>query len=257
MKYDPYHNYELEKLDTAEMVEAEITNIPISEPDTGFVDQKKDADTIQIPEKYISDLAITGLTDQTDSAGDYEPRVLLSYFGSSLGLYLRGITLGMGYTFVKNNYWGGDINIKSNIIRSRNVPMDYYDDGYRIIHPKDYVNILSFNVVKEFIIPQKSMRLGLEAGPSWVNYRKAEFEANPNYNSDSDPDVNWVYKIGTKYKYYKDHHGSNTIGVSLKAKIVILKRSSSGVELSVFGNINNLKSVAGLDFALIFGKVKN
>jgi hypothetical protein len=257
MKYDPYHSYELEKLDSVEVPEAEKNQIPISKSDTIFADLKINEDTIQTQGKYLSDVLNPASINQEERADIYKPMVLLSYLEGLTGIYLRGITAGLGYSLIRNNYLGGNINFKANIFKSRNAPTDYYDDGYRVFAPKDYVNILSLNLVKEFTVPRKSMRLGLEAGPSWVNYSKAEFEPNSSYDPNPDPHVNWIYQIGTKYKYFKSHTAGNTIGVSLKAKMVFPISSFSGIELSVFGNINNLKSVAGLEFVMILGKVAN
>jgi len=59
---------------------------------------------------------------------------------------------------------------------------------------------------------------------------KAEFEQNPPYDPNPDPDVNWIYKIGTKYKYYKDHANSHTIGLSLMTKLEYLIAPYAGME---------------------------
>jgi len=257
MEYDPYHNYELEKLDSVEISAAEINAIQDTRTDTIFADQKIIPDTIQINDKSSIEVANPESINQKESAEKYKPIVLISYVEGLTGIYFRGMMMGMGYSLIRNNYIGGNINFKANIFKSGDVPTDYNDDGYRVFSPKDYVNILSFNLVKEYILPHKSMRLGFEAGPSWINYSKAIIEPNPNYDPNPDPDVNWIYRIGTKHKYNKSHTSDNTIGLSLKVKTVFPITSFTGMELAIFGNINNLKSVAGFDIVVMFGKIVN
>jgi hypothetical protein len=105
---------------------------------------------------------------------------------------------------------------------------------------------LSFNLLREFSTPQKSVRFGIEAGPSWVNYSFVEIKLNPDY----DPGR------FLSYKYYKSRSGSSTIGAALRAKMEFLLSTSSpagGVGLAAFANINKLKPFFGFELYFIFG----
>jgi len=197
------------------------------------------------------------ITVSQASPGQDFTRRTISQFGIGSGICLRGMLFGLNYTFIGSKNWGGSIRYKSNIFKSNDVPSDYYDDGYRVFSPKDYVNILSFNLLKGFTTSARSSRFGIEAGPSWVNYSKAEFELNPNYDPNPDPTVNWIYQIGTKYKYYKDHVRSNTIGLSLMAKLEYLFVPYAGMEIALFTNINSIRSVTGICISFNFGDVRD
>jgi hypothetical protein len=203
--------------------------------------------------KEVTDIAAI---PEVSPGKDYTKRTI-SQFGTGLGICLRGGLIGFSYTFIGSKKLGVSIRYKANIFKSRDVPSDYYEDGYRVFSPKDYVNILSLNLLKTLSNSGKPIRFGFEAGPSWVNYNKAEFELNPQYDPNPDPDVNWIYKIGTKHKYNKDHAGSNTIGLSLMAKLEYLIAPYAGMEFAIFTNINGLKPVTGLSIFMNFGDVKD
>jgi hypothetical protein len=96
------------------------------------------------------------------------------------------------------------------------------------------------------------MRFGIEIGPSLVNYRKAEFESNPDY----DPEAPWGLWNDTYYLYHKSHSGNSTIGLSVVGKMDFLFRRHNGLEISIFTNINSLKSITGLGLYFVFGKWK-
>ena len=184
-------------------------------------------------------------------------RRTISQFGTGSGICLKGILFGMNYTFIGSRNWGGSISYHANIFKTRDVPSDYYDDGYRVFSPKDYVNMLSLSLLKGFTFPDRSARFGIEAGPSWVNYNKAEFELNSQYDPNPDPNVNWIYKIGKVYKYNKSHARSNTIGLSLTAKMEYLITPYAGMEFALFTNINKIQPVTGICISFNFGDVRD
>jgi len=52
---------------------------------------------------------------------------------------------------------------------------------------RDYLSLISVTLVKEFSTSNKSMRFGIEAGPSRVKYNVAQFELNTSYDPDNPP----------------------------------------------------------------------
>ena len=187
-----------------------------------------------------------------DSIGNDNKRTFLSYGSFGMGFGTRGGAIGMGYTFVTSNNWGYNISMKTSMVKSKDTPPDYFSDGHRTFSPKDYLNILSFNAVIELPIPESTMRFGIESGLSWVRYGIAEIEPNPAY----DP-VNGSWWYGSYYKYHKSHFSRNTLGLALKAKMEFLPGRHFGFDLSVFSNLNPVKSLVGMEFTINFGKVRD
>jgi hypothetical protein len=254
LKYDPTHYYELEKKDSfvqAEKIIPDLNNSGITVTDTSINKQTNLAAHDTTPDNDLTILNDSNLNNETDSLeNDYTKRSNF-YFGIDGGFCNRGGIIGMDLTFISSNNWGGSISYKANIFKSRNIDPDYYSDGNRVFAPKDYVNIVSFNLVKEFSSSKESQRFGIEAGPSWVNYSRAVIKLNPNYN----PDSEWFWS--PLFKYNKSHVGSSTIGVSLRAKMEFLLSPSVGIVLAAFTNVNNLITLYGFEFNFIFGNVGN
>ncbi len=170
---------------------------------------------IVFPAVIISLLSNT-IWSQTDTLNINKTSPVLWYFGSGFGACNRGGVLELSFTVTSSNFWGGSLNFRTNMSRSDNVPEDYYDDGLRVIPPKDYLSALSLNFVKKFQTSNKFLRIGFEAGPSWVRYNVAEFEYNPDYDPDKEySSWNWYLP---NYLYYKSHDATSTIGLSLAAK---------------------------------------
>ena len=258
-EYKKDHFYILEKIDTPDQ---EIT--VISEMN---IDSVLNRDSVKIVQRVLP-IADTLADDRAKEEKDVtivsqvKPGIDLtkrkiSQFGSGLGICLKGVLFGMNYTYMGSKNWGVSIRYNSNIYKSKDIPFDYYEDGYRVFSPKDYVNLLSVNLLKGFTSSTRSSRFGFEAGPSWVNYSKAEFDQNPSYDPNPDPDINWIYKIGTKYKYDKSHRRNNTIGLSLMAKLEYLIAPYAGMEFAIFSNLNTLSSVTGICISFNFGDVRD
>jgi hypothetical protein len=157
--------------------------------------------------------------------------------------------LGMDFTFILPGNWGGNISCKGNMTKSKEVPSDYYDDGARVFSPRNYFNMISINLIREFSFSNKSVRLGLEAGPSWVSYSKAEFQPNPNYHP-SDDHSSWWFST---YKYYKSHSRTKAVGASLGVRAKFLPVPLVGIELEAFTNINSIKPTTGFMVHFILG----
>ena len=258
-EYKKDHFYILEKIDTPEkdittISEFNIDSVLNRDSVINVKDNLPIVDTL--PGDITKEVTDIAAIPEVSPGKDYTKRTI-SQFGTGLGICLRGGLIGFSYTFAGSKKLGVSIRYKANIFKSGDVPSDYYEDGYRVFSPKDYMNILSLNLLKTLSNSGKPTRFGFEAGPSWVNYNKAEFELNPQYDPNPDPDVNWIYKIGTKYKYNKDHTGSNTIGLSLMAKVESLFAPWAGMEFALFTNINSLHTISGFAIFMNFGDVRD
>jgi len=162
----------------------------------------------------------------------------LIYGGLGIGIGNRGFVLSNDLTFVLSNNWGGNISYKMNFAKSKDIPDDFYDYGLWRTPPYDYVFILSLNLIREFPAPKNTLRYGIEAGPSWINYQKADLS---NY----------------KDVYSYNHTISNTIGLSLRGKVEFLLNRSIGIEIAAFTNINCINSVIGIECFFHFGRLRD
>ena len=212
------------------------------------------ADSISLENRVLKTDSLSVVTSHanTNSKENNNKSKPLLYGGFGLGLSNRGGILWLDYTLITSNNWGGNIGIKTTMAKSKDTPSDYFDDGKRTFSPKDYVSIISFNLVKEFPTPEEKFRYGIEAGPSWIRYSKAEFKINPNYHPDDGS--GWWFST---YKYYKSHTITSTIGLSLRAKMEFLSGRHIGFDLAAFTNINMIKPVIGIESCFHFGKVRN
>jgi len=184
---------------------------------------------------------------QTDSIESKENKIGMLYFGVGGGPCTRGGSFDLSINIASSKYIGGGINFKPGIMKSNNVPSDYYDDGLRVFSPKDYLDVLSFNFLVQFPTKSPLIRFGFETGPSWVRYNLAEFQLNPYYN---DPD--WPLP---QHKYHKSHVVKSTAGIYIAAKLNFPFISFFGADLSLYTVINKIQSVIGFDICLNLGKV--
>jgi hypothetical protein len=190
------------------------------------------------------------IRSQAYSSAIGESKSSYLFFNSGFGYGTGGATFGLGLVCFSSNGWGGSLSYKLNIKKSKNVPSDYYDNGMRTIAPKDYLTLISLNFVKEFPSSNVARRFGIEIGPAWVKYNPAGFKLNPTYDPNNPP---W---FGNFYKYYKTRNPTQTIGLTLKGKEEFLLTRSCGLELAIFGNLNNAQSVFGIELNLNVGKIR-
>jgi hypothetical protein len=195
------------------------------------------------------------ICSQTDSLDIHETNPMRWYFGSGIGVGSKGGVFELSFTMASSNFWGGSLNFRTNMAKSDNVPTDYYDDGLRVISPKDYLSVLSFNFLKKFEFPATPVRFGFETGPAWVRYNLAEFEANSNYDPNYERS-SWDWGP-PNYLYLKSHEATSTIGFSIAAKTEFPFKSFFSMELTVYTVLNNIQSVVGLDICLNLGKIRN
>jgi hypothetical protein len=198
-------------------------------------------------------LLFNSVWPQTDSIANKKDHKILWYFGDELGGCNKGAVFGLGCTVTSSNLWGGSLSFRTNTSKSDNVPSDYFDDGIRVFAPRDYLRALSLNLVKKFRTSSKYIRIGLEAGPSWVRENIAEFEANPNYDPDRE-ESSWNIMY-PNYKYYKSHVATSTIGLSIATKVEFPFIEFLGLDICLYSVINNLQTIVGLDICLDLGRV--
>lgn len=169
------------------------------------------------------------------------------------GNLFRHFMIGLNYTFVFSQKWGASIDYKLAAMKYKNLPDDYFDDGLRLFTPRDFFEVISLNLVREFSTSKKSLKFGLEAGPSWVTYSVAEISPN----SDYDPEKPF------SFLYHKSHEASRDVGACFRAKIKympVIKDmpvQSFGVEFAVFADINKVKPGFGFDFRCVVGNMRS
>lgn len=181
---------------------------------------------------------------QTDSLKTIKPQSTLWYMGLGTGPNTRGMNFNWSITVTSMNGLGASLNLYTGFIRLENVPSDYYSDWFRWTTPSDRFTVLSCNLVKKFISPKGSFRLGFEAGPAWVYTDLLTLELNPRY-----PDP-------FEYKYNKIHTIRNSTGLTLAIKSDFPFLNVGGVDVALIGVINSYRSIVGLDVCIIFGRVR-
>jgi hypothetical protein len=184
---------------------------------------------------------------QTDSLSINKPGSARSYFGFGAGLGSCGSTWGLRGGHISNGGFGFGLSVKTNIVKNKNTPGDYYVDGNRSISPKDYLTLVSLDMIKEFSISGKSSKMGIEGGLSFTKYNIAQYSWNSGYDPNASP---W---FGNTHRYNKSHSATRTIGLDLRTKAELLRDKSTVIELALYSNINNLRSVIGLEVYITFG----
>jgi len=165
----------------------------------------------------------------------------------------RHFTIGINYTLVYSGKWGATINYKLAAMKYKNLPDDYFDDGLRLFTPRDFFEVISLNLVREFSTSNKSLKFGLEAGPSWVTYSVAEIALNYDY----DPAKPF------SYMYHKNHLVSRDVGAYFRARIKYMPVNNYmpvqtfGIEFAVFADINKVKPGFGFDLHIIVGNLRS
>ena len=217
-------------------------------PEHSFIMVRDSLITLPVASAYDTLKAGQNLNELPESdTSDFVPeKKLFSIFGLGFGACSAGGLWDLDLLISGTNGWGGGFGYTGSIIKSKNIPTDYFSDKWRVFSPSDYLNILSFNVIKEFPLPAKSARLGLDLGPSLVIFSTAEFMLNPDYPSPL-----------SIHKYYTYHNGVSVPGLSLRTRLEIPISHSFGITAALFGNINSIKSIAGFEFLFNFGHVKN
>jgi hypothetical protein len=208
----------------------------------------QDTITPEIP----GDITIIKLLNISDTLEQDPSQKAGFHFGIGSGVGSDGGIFGTEVVFVSSYKWGGKIGFSSSISKYKNLPSDYFTAGTHLFSPKNYVNLISFNLFREFKVPGKSLTFGLEAGASRVIYSYAVITENPDYNP-ADP---WAALFDMN-KYLKYHESSKSWGATFRASMGLLVTPYVGFEFAVFTSINDVQPVTGLEIFIIFGKLKN
>jgi len=160
---------------------------------------------------------------------------------------------GVRGTFILSNNWGGSISYKRNYPKAKHLPNNYKPSiggFFPAKNPRDYVKMLSLTLIREFPTSNKKIRFGIETGPSWNYYKITKFTPQ-----DATPTRGWWNF--TPSNYSKTYDITNSIGMSLRAKVDILFSKALGMEFAIFSNINAVRPLFGLECYFIFGKLRN
>lgn len=179
---------------------------------------------------------------QTDTLSINNTKSKKGYLGIGGGFGTSGSEWGVKGALIIKKGFGIGFSLSSNILRSKDTPDDYYSDGARMFVPRNYLSLLSLDMIKEFSQPGKMEKIGIAAGISYVKYNIAQFE----YNSGYDPE---------RYLYDKSHSATRTVGLVLRFKADLILKETAGIEMEIFSNINNIHSVVGIAFYVNLGQM--
>jgi hypothetical protein len=162
------------------------------------------------------------------------------YINAGIGSGHNISPLGVSTTFVLSNNWGGSIRLMERLFDALPQKQQKY---FSLVDPNDLLDIFSITVLREFKTKQKNVKFGLEAGPSWVRYRVAEYQGHTNF---------WGYD------YYEVTYNPalESLGLFLRAKVNLNVARAVAFEFAAFGNINPYRSFAGLELSVNFGYLR-
>lgn len=167
-------------------------------------------------------------------------------FGLGSGYIAEGVSMDLGYSFIRNNI-GGSIRIKEIWSDASDLPDDY--TGF--FH-NDNIFILSGLVTAKTLTEKRNVWYGGGIGPSMVSFNKEIETLNPRYNPDSeDP-----WDVLNLNKYIRDTQIDKVAGLNLRGEIGLLLSDYFGIEMALWSNLNTFKSLIGLEFKMVFGRVR-
>ena len=173
------------------------------------------------------------------------------YFGLGASVPKYG---GFSATFILSNDWGGSISYKRSYPKAKNLPSNYKlatGGFFPAKIPKDYIQMLSLTLIREFPTSNHKIRFGIETGPSWNYYKITKFTPQKATQS------NFFGWISTSSNHSRTYDITNSIGMTLRAKVDILFSKALGMEFAIFSNINAVRPLIGLECYFIFGKIRN
>jgi hypothetical protein len=152
-------------------------------------------------------------------------------------------TFGLSFNVLLKNDLGFGVSYRLRSIKSENQPSDYRSGLFLVPAAEDQTEMLSFYFTKAFSSAlRQSFRLGLEAGPAWVTYKEAKFTSSSSF-------------LGPNYQ--SKYETSSTIGASFCLKLEFPVTRVFGFQVSGFGNLNTVNSCGSVEFALVFGKIRD
>jgi hypothetical protein len=218
---------------------------------SGILKNQNFANQFKFPPESKGNIAINNAVSNQDIQKTDSLKKTCFYLGIGSGVGSDGGIIGTELVFVFPNSWGAKFGWNSSISKYKNLPSDYFTSGVHVFTPKDYVNLISFNLMRAFPVPSKSITFGLDAGLSWVIYSYTVIKKNPDY----DPNNIWS-AIFDMNKYLKDHQRNTTLGTNIRASLGWFPSNVVGFEFAIFTSINNVQPVTGLEINIIFGNLK-
>jgi hypothetical protein len=196
------------------------------------------------PQPILPPLAGKDQVNQGDSLDKNKldhPSVFLGLGGT---ITIPGGALELEFTILSRSMWGGSLNYKTTFFKSEDMPAGYLEERLFKIIPKDYLDIVSFCLVKS--VRKGEMGIGFEAGPAFVSFNEAVYTISPFYDPDYNPSL-------LNKKWEMDHHRRDAFGFTLCGKIEIIPSNVVGIKLFLFTDINNIHSQVGLGCSILFG----
>jgi hypothetical protein len=152
---------------------------------------------------------------------------------------------GLSFTVILKNDWGGSISVKHTSFDKKDQSGKAYGIWGTGSIPGDEYTEYSLCVVREFRSKtSKRVRFGLEGGPSLVYYEKVESYF-----------LSYGWFFGSYYSAVTSDY--TTVGLALRTKIEFPVSLGFGLEIALYGNINQYRPHAGFEIYLTVGKVRD
>jgi len=187
---------------------------------------------------YHQMIPVTEISSVQILPGDRKLRFGSVGFGYGTGSYLSS-----GFTHM-NNLAGMSISLRGLWYPATDLPDDYTG----IFNNDNVIMFATMGVFGGKPDEYGNVWLGVEFGPSFVNYRKEVEIPNPDYGQ------GWLFEDPNKY--LRENVVSNTIGLSGRVKFDYMFSDHAGLELALFANMNKYKPNFGFECHFIFGKLR-
>jgi len=182
-----------------------------------------------------------------EDEGFYEGTGLTGiYFSWGGGYASTGGIGGCGFNILYANNMGGSMHMKFSIFEADNIPSDFVQ-GVCLLGecvPNNATSTVSFNFM--YKVPSANtnrVRLGLEAGPTFVSYRQINF-------------VRREVETWSGRNYDLDRYREPGVGLALSIRTEFPVWRFLGLEIGFIANINTIKSYAGIEIYGTLGRVR-
>ncbi len=154
-------------------------------------------------------------------------------------------------TVVLANGWGISAGVHSGFIARQKEPEEYHlvYSAATSGDPIDRFRVVDISAVRKFWVrgARQQLRLGIEAGPALVHTEINEYSPLP-------PLV--IYNSSTP-RYLAEPVTRNTAGIQLSLNATYLPTRIFGLELALWGNLNPVQPLIGLEGNLVIGRLKS
>ncbi len=149
-------------------------------------------------------------------------------------------------TAVLRNGLGVSAGIHTGFAKMANAPEGFY---YSIPEPSlNRFQVVDICAVRKFWVrgAREQLRLGIEAGPALVHRQTTEYSPLP-------PLV--VYNSSTP-RYRTESIAQNAVGIQVSLNATYVPAQIIGLELALWGNINPVQPLIGLEGNFLLGRLK-